>query len=129
MIEDNPRIRIAALGILRRIQVLAVAGKEAQVSLSPQGNGHVRDFRPEAFMGAGLDAVFSPAAPAGPGIDVNSRRPQIETRRKILEFRPLRSPDIIIIIGTFFLAVAKAEGTKSRVLLDSGGRFEAILAV
>lgn len=61
-------------------------------------------------MSAGLDAVFGPAAPTGSGIDVYPRRAKVDARREILEFRPFRSPDIIVVIGTFFLAVTEAEG-------------------
>lgn len=69
------------------------------------------DFRPEPLVSAGLDAVFGPAAPTGSGVDVYPRRAEVDARRKVLEFRPLRSPDIIVVIGTFFFAVAKAEST------------------
>ena len=87
------------------------------------------DFRAEAFMGPRLDAIFGPAAPVGTGIDVNAGVAEMEARCKVFQFRPLRSPDVIVVFGTFFLAVAKAEGPDFGILLYPCRRLEAILGV
>ena len=89
----------------------------------------MRDFRTEALMRPRLDAVFSPATPVGTGIDIDTRIAEMDARCKVFQFRPLRNQDVIVVIGTFFFAVAKTESADFSILLELGRRLEAILAI
>ena len=72
---------------------------------------------------------FRPAAPAGAAIGINTGAAGVDARHIIPQFRPARSPDMIVIVSTFFLTVTKRKGPDRRPFADFKPWLEAFFGV